>query len=216
MNYWLNIDYNLCVQSELDKLHPGENLTCIHNTTLLQLLMKDLEIQVLIQSTYFDSNSYADQPIKKTTKTYVFSSGNTVEATQYFAIRPNFVTMSDSPFGSALLGSRQENFTDVLFSYTDIGDRDVTDPLAFGRAYQLMFTPSDEIVIVNRNVYTIFNALSSTGGISGIIMGVIGVLVAVTGWQANLFFAHLSGKMFLYSTFSLSNDVPPPVIIQEN
>ena len=135
LTQWLNVQYNMCSQTQLDLMHPGENLTCVYDPKILFALMSNLEIQLLVQTTYFDSTSYSDQPIKNSSKIYVFHSGLSVDTSQFFTIRPNQLTLSDGIIASQFVDAKQASFYDVILAYTDVTDRDMTSKLDYARAY---------------------------------------------------------------------------------
>lgn len=67
--------YVICQDSLLKLVRPDTNWTCIDDPEKLSLISKKLEIELIVESSYFDNIEYDTDPIKKVQKTYVHQLG---------------------------------------------------------------------------------------------------------------------------------------------
>lgn len=97
----------------LQFLHPGKNWTCITDKKKLSKLLENFEVQLKVESSFFDPEVNDTNYVKKIAKSYAFSGGgNYIRPSYSFNIRRNTVNLQDNYF-SRLFENTNEEFIDI-------------------------------------------------------------------------------------------------------
>ncbi|CDW90912.1 UNKNOWN [Stylonychia lemnae] len=175
-----------CKQEDLDSMFPGKNLKCKNETEISkETLTTNVQLIYMFQS--FDENDYS-QPIKNQLSSFMFGLKDKKRIMSVKSIKRNFAQTKDSFFSSHLDYKERQFFTTK--SEYDFESAAYNDVLL-----AIRFFISNQSETVQRQAFSILDAITATGGFMSVIFVIAQILVG--GIQKNLFFQSLIKKSYL-------------------
>ncbi|CDW73546.1 UNKNOWN [Stylonychia lemnae] len=177
-----------CNQNYLDQYYKGQK--CEKNqTTILRTLM-NMVFLTHTTSRYFDLSEFEKDPIKVNVDSeYHFFVSSLFRQTNFY-LKINKATRSDSMISSLL----EYHETDYVECH--VGREMSNDRIDDSKPYiSVAFMLTSESKIIDRQVFTIVQALANTGGIIGIVFGLFSILIGPI--QEFFFFQSFIADMFL-------------------
>eukprot|EP00347_Sterkiella_histriomuscorum_P007946 403346959 len=185
-NMYVRLFFYKCIQSELDKKSPGKKCAPISE---IDYVFNRIEIYFPMKFQFVDINDPSTTPIKHQTKSYLFLTDSLIAQYYTFKISQNFLILNDSPLYSEMGQSNQTYYQIAQDAYQ--AQRINPGSCALG----LYFLLDEQVNMIQREVYTLSDALSVTGGFLEIIHILIGVLIAK--FQQNMFYQRIIKDMYM-------------------
>eukprot|EP00347_Sterkiella_histriomuscorum_P003140 403365438 len=174
---FLKIEVQKCTQDYLDIYYPGQECESQED---IDEIFKNLELFVPTMNNFFDANSY-DEIIKTDLTNYYYTTSESNFSQSYLLkIGQNNAILKDSPIVKSLFN---QNITfNTLKPYYNFNTH-ISGQFA---PLVVIFILNEEVITLERQMYTVFDALATTGGFIGIIN--IACRFILSGLQKLLFY----------------------------
>ncbi|CDW78778.1 UNKNOWN [Stylonychia lemnae] len=180
----------------------NKNITCATDAEIDSVFDR-LSVNVALMNQFVDVNDNSANPIKTLIKTQYMTSNSMLSSNQIIKISQNYVILSDSQFSSQL---DQQNLT----YYSTRLDAFFTASQLNSEANMSLYLALDENVFTStRVVYTVADALSTTGGFLGIISIILNYLLC---WLQDIIFY----QQIIYDMFYVEKQNDMPRVLIEN
>ncbi|CDW87086.1 UNKNOWN [Stylonychia lemnae] len=159
-------------------------------------VMSSLTVNIAYMSQYFDVNDLSPQPVKTLIKTLLATTVPNVSQNYVMKVSQNQAFLSDSIFSNQF-GERDLTYSSIS---ADSSFLTTTQNLLFSDNFQVYFILDENVQITKRQVYTISDALSSTGGMLGSLALILSMVLKKL--QEYLFFRSvINDQYFVHKSY---------------
>ncbi|CDW90391.1 UNKNOWN [Stylonychia lemnae] len=144
------------------QLKTKPNLKCANDTDIMKAL-DVLEINLLTSNQFVDVNERERNPVKSIIKNFYSTSKSELSQTFSLKLGQNFLIKNTSPLSNQIY-SENITYYSIRADETNLGDYK-----KYQTTFRYFILLDDNILTTSIEVYTISDALSSTGGILGIV-----------------------------------------------
>eukprot|EP00347_Sterkiella_histriomuscorum_P018344 403345864 len=195
---YLRMRVKKCNQTKLSQIFPNQpDMKCKSTQEIDQVVNKILAQSVMLQQ-YFDEEDFK-QPLKSTVNSFDHYLIDKKYVYEVYYITLQNVYLEDS-YISASMGNQQFQIFSLNLEETQMREQFEEDE---GTLVDINIFMSDSVKNTKRQVTTLIDAISDTGGFMSVVYTIVSILIS--GPQEHLFFQSIIKKLFLYNKKELES-----------